>query len=186
MVWFTEPIVTWKPLLRWERWLNLGQKILLPALAVLAIVVQARLTLPYSFTFRDDSRMEMAAWISANLPQGSSLVSETRVGLLDATTWKLARPRPDLQIQQTVFAPDLGTFEEMQKRGVRYVAVIRTGFGGYLSKGRKPSPNQESLHKARSTFYQTLFDRSKLLKKCGGKGVGHLNPEIRIYEVPPL
>jgi hypothetical protein len=184
LVWLADGLSEWKRLARWPSWPRLSPLLLLPALALVALVIQARLTLPYSWTFKGDSRMELAMWIAANLPEGSQLVSETRVGLLEATTWKHARPRPDLRIQQSVFAPDLGTYEDLQKGGVRYVAVIKTGFGGYLSKGRKPSPNQERLHLARSTFYQTLFDQSKLLKKCGGKGVGHLNPEVRIYEVP--
>ncbi len=161
----------------------LGQLTLL-TIAGLALWQQCVLTIPNIRSFRSDSRMEMAAWISKNLPPNSAILAENRLCLTKPPIWSKTEPRPDLQISEKIFAPDFGSYEKLQSNGTRYVAVIRTSYGGYLSEKRKASKTQEGQHQRRSTFYQELFAKAHLLKKTGGSGVSHLNPEIRIYELP--
>jgi hypothetical protein len=127
--------------------------------------------------------MEMAAWISENLPQGSTVLAENRVWLRKPSTWSKTELRPDLKVSEEMFAPDFAPYDQLASRGTRYVAVIRTGFGGYLSQKRKASKNLEQQHQRRSSFYQQLFANATLLKKTGGYG-GYLNQEIRLYELP--
>ena len=166
---------------RWQRVAGYG---VLFVLASLALWQQWILTIPNIRSFRSDSRMAMAEWISNNLPPGSAMLAENRVCLSKPPIWIHTKIRPDLQIAEKVFAPDFGTYEQLQKNGVRYIAVIRTSYGGYLSKNRKASRTLEKQHQRRNAFYQQLFENARLLKKTGGAGVAHLNPEIRLYELP--
>ncbi len=156
----------------------------LALLALTALHSQWILTIPNIRSFRSDSRMAMAAWIATNLPSGASVLAENRVGLKKPETWSRSGSRADLKISEKIFAPDFGSYEKLQGDGVRYIAVIRTSYGGYLSDQRKPSTNLENQHQRRSAFYQQLFQNATLLKKTGGSGVAHLNPEIRLYEIP--
>lgn len=154
-------------------------------LAGLAVREQWSLTQPNVRSFRTDSRMELGTWISANLPLHADILAETRVCLTRDSTWSRSAPRPDLRISEKIFLPDFGSLETVQLRGKKYFAVIRTSYGGYLSDKRKPSPNQEAQHQRRRAFYEELFKNGRLLKKAGGKGVIHLNPEVRLYEYSP-
>lgn len=151
--------------------------------AVLAVWVQRDLMETPLKGFRLDSRRQMAAWIADNLPPGSLLLAEERIHLAKAPTWPGGSP-PKIQIWEKSFLPDAGSLEQIRQTGVRYVAVIRTSFGGYLDSKRKPAAKQEEQHRYRSKLYRHLFTRGHLLKKTGGCGVGILNPEIRLYELP--
>ena len=152
--------------------------------AALAVREQWLLTRPNIRSFRTDSRMEMGTWISQNLPVHATILAETRVSLGKTSTWSRSAPRPDLQVTEKTFLPDFGPLETLQPGGKKYFAVIRTSYGGYLSDKRKPSPNQTEQHFRRRQFYAELFQNGRLLKKSGGKGVIHLNPEVRLYEYP--
>ncbi|HEY5753433.1 MAG TPA: phospholipid carrier-dependent glycosyltransferase [Chthoniobacterales bacterium] len=151
--------------------------------AVSALLVQTDLARMSLLGFQQDSRREMAAWIAQNLPADALLLAEHRIHLSKAATWPADSP-PRIRIWEKAFLPDAGTLEQISEAGVRYVAVIRTGFGGYVDPKRKPAPNQKDQHQYRSSFYRRLFSEGRLLKKAGGNGVGILNPEIRLYELP--
>ena len=153
-------------------------------LAGLAIRKQFAATNPIVRSFRTDSRMEMAKWIAENLPQGSPILAETRLGLTRPETWSRTQQRTDLVLTDKLFAPDFGEFGKLKADGIRYVGVMRTSFGGYLSDHRKASKDQESQHQHRADFYTSLFKNARLLKQTGGSGVAHLNPELRLYELP--
>ncbi len=166
-----------------QRWLGIA---VLLTIGGLALWQQWILTIPNVRSFRTDSRMEMATWISSNLPANSGILAESRVCLTKADTWKHTKPREDLKISEKVFASDFGSYQKLISADARYVAVIRTSFGGYLSEKRKASKSLESQHERRQTFYEDLFSKGRLLKKTGGSGVSHLNPEIRLYELPTV
>ncbi|HEY5893794.1 MAG TPA: phospholipid carrier-dependent glycosyltransferase [Chthoniobacterales bacterium] len=153
------------------------------AAAMSAVLVQTGLAKTSLDGFQQDSRQEMAAWIAQNLPAGALVLAEQRIHLSKPNTWPGDSP-PQIRIWEQSFLPDAGTLDQISQAGVRYVAVIRTSFGGYLDLNRKPAPNQKDQHQYRSSCYRRLFSEGRLLQKTGGTGVGILNPEIRLYELP--
>ena len=164
---------------RWKRW-----RIVSTAFGVaLAVVAQRDLFIPSWNGFQGDSRREMSGWMNENLSPNTLLLAETRIHLSKLPTWSGMR-REDLQIEEGPFLPDFGTSSEMRAKGVGTVATIRTSFGGFMDEKRKPVKSLEEQHRRRATFYRNLFAKGRLLHKTGGSGVGILNPEIRLYELP--
>lgn len=149
-----------------------------------ALVVQWQLSAPTVRSFQHDSRKELAVWIANQLPAGCVVLAETRVSLGKPEVWPNTTPRQDIHLHEVDFLPDAGTFDALSAQGVTHVAAIRTNYGGYLSKKRKPSPNQAELHRKRAEFYQKMLDSGDALAQFGGTGVHHLNPEVVLYAIP--
>lgn len=163
------------------RWKNRGLQV--PAwttatiLALVTTGVQAPRFLEYFNGFREDTRTTMAKFVREYVPSGAVIVQDKRFDL-DA----LGLP---YEFRGKLFAADEGTLDELRAQGVEYFGVAEGDFGRFFREKFKPTEDGAEDFYRRKAFYEQLFDEGELLFECKGGTLLYLQPEIRLYHLPP-
>ena len=81
------------------------------------------------------------------------------------------------------FAADIGTIDELKKRGVTHVAVSESDYGRFFLRGLKPQESGKADFQRRKAFYERLLREEKLVFDNDRGTVIYLHPGIRVYEL---
>ncbi|MEP6670827.1 MAG: phospholipid carrier-dependent glycosyltransferase, partial [Chthoniobacter sp.] len=167
---------------RWmpARWATLG---------VIAVLVAAQIPswLRYEMAFQHDDNREFLDWVRTQLPATAVIVKDSRVLLPDPDNSRDATRFEALP--QTViarkYAADLGTIQELRKKGVTHVAISESDYGGFLLSGVRAKKGETADFERRKAFYTELRRDGELLFERERGTVLYLHPGIRLYAMPP-
>ncbi len=134
--------------------------------------------------FRHDDRVELAAWIRANVPADAIIVEDRRVNLFaPAPGDESGKPQVPQRVLDNDYAADLGTLEEMRAWGAVYVAVSQRAYDRFFSKNLKPQPAEKADYERRKEFYTRLFAEAELVRELKSQGNIYLQPGLRLYKL---
>ena len=137
--------------------------------------------------FRHDDRVELAAWIRANVPADAIIVEDHRVNLFaPAAGDESGKPQVPQRVLDNDYAADLGTLDEMRTWGIVYVAVSQRAFDRFFSKNLKPRDSEKADYARRKEFYTRLFAEAELVREFKSQGNIYLQPGLRLYKLAPL
>ena len=137
--------------------------------------------------FRHDDRVELAAWIRANVPADAIIVEDHRVNLFaPAPGDESGKPQVPQRVLDNDYAADLGTLDEMRTWGVVYVAVSQRAYDRFFSKNLKPRESEKADYERRKEFYTRLFAEAELVREFKSQGNIYLQPGLRLYKLAPL
>lgn len=137
--------------------------------------------------FRHDDRVELAAWIRANVPADAIIVEDHRVNLFaPAPGDESGKPQVPQRVLDAESAADLGTIDEMRTWGTVYVAVSQRQYDRYFSKNLKPRPAEKAEYDRRKEFYTRLFAEAELVRELKSQGNIYLQPGLKFYKLAPL
>ena len=137
--------------------------------------------------FRHDDRVELAAWIRANVPAGAIIVEDHRVNLFaPAPGDESGKPQVPQRVLDNDYAADLGTLDEMRTWGSVYVAVSQRAYDRFFSKNLKPRDSEKADYARRKEFYTRLFSEAELVRELKSQGNIYLQPGLRLYRLAPL
>jgi hypothetical protein len=140
----------------------------------------------YRTAFQTDDNRELFHWVKTALPPNAVIVKDSRILLPDPENSRDAdrfEPLPQ-RILAKKYAADFGTFEDLRKMGVSYVAVSETDYGGFLLDRGRPKKGDTVDFERRKAFYTELLRGNPLFQRDRGT-VLYLHPGIRVYRVPP-
>lgn len=134
--------------------------------------------------FQHDDPTAVAQWVKTNVPRDAVVAEDHRVNL---SPTKSDGPSSNARVPQKVldasFAPDLGTLDELRKKGVGYVVVCRQNYGRYLNNETKPQAGVKSSYDKRRDFYTRLDKEGTLLKEWPKGPISYLQPGIKLYRI---
>lgn len=134
--------------------------------------------------FRHDDRVELAAWIRANVPADAIIVEDHRVNLFaPAPGDESNKPQVPQRVLDNDYAADLGTLDEMRGWGSVYVAVSQRAYDRFFSKNLKPQPAEKADYERRKEFYTRLFAEAELVRELRSQGNIYLQPGLRLYKL---
>ena len=137
--------------------------------------------------FHHDDRVELAAWIRANVPADAIIVEDHRVNLFEpAPGDESGKPQVPQRVLDDESAADVGAFDEIRTWGTVYVAVSQRQYDRYFSKTLKPKPAEKAEYARRKEFYTRLFAEAELVRELKSQGNIYLQPGLRLYKLPPL
>ena len=132
-----------------------------------------------------DDRRDLEAWMTANLPAGSSVAQDYTIHLPDETDHKQEgmHRASKFKVRGHEFVSDLGTLAELRAQGVRYVVTSPKKSQRYTDGGMAPSEEVKDEFERRKTFYSALPKEAKLLKKWAMAEIDTLHPGIELYDL---
>jgi hypothetical protein len=134
--------------------------------------------------FRHDDRVELAAWVRANVPLDAIIVEDHRVNLAaSAPGDESGKPQIPQHVLDNDYAADLGTLDEMKEWGMVYVAVSKRAYERYFSKNLKPRDFEKADYDRRKEFYARLFAEGELVWERESRGIVYLQPGLRLYRL---
>ena len=134
--------------------------------------------------FRHDDRVELAAWIRANVPADAIIVEDHRVNLFaPAPGDESGKPQVPQRVLDNDYAADLGTLDEMRTWGAVYVAVSPRAYDRFFSKNLKPRDSEKADYARRKEFYTRLFAEAELVRELKSQGNIYLQPGLRLYRL---
>lgn len=137
--------------------------------------------------FQHDDPTAVATWIKANVPLTAIIAEDHRVNLSATKSDGLSSAaRVPQKVMDASFAPDLGTLDDLRKKGVEYVAVCRQNYGRYFNDETKPQADVKSGYDKRRDFYARLFTEGELLKEWPKGAISYLQPGIKLYKIKPV
>jgi len=124
--------------------------------------------------FATDSRELLSAWLARQ----------------DTSDWRLARDQPALiQLpparveEESFFAADLGTVDDLRRRGITHVAVSYEVFHRYVDGSADQSLRADPLFARRAEFYQTLLRGGKVACAMPNRHPKTLHPGITLVDI---
>ncbi|MDR3405377.1 MAG: phospholipid carrier-dependent glycosyltransferase [Chthoniobacter sp.] len=157
------------------------------AVIVALVAAQAPSWLRYETAFQHDDNREFLDWVRTQLPATAVIVKDSRVMLPDPDNTRDAtrfEPLPQTIIARK-YAADLGTIEELRKKGITHVAISESDYGGFLLSGVHPKKGEAADFERRKAFYTELRRDGELLFERERGTVLYLHPGIRLYALPP-
>ena len=134
--------------------------------------------------FRHDDRVELAAWVRANVPSEAIIVEDHRVNLAAPDPGdESGKPQVPQRVLDNDYAADLGTLDEMKTWGTVYVAVSKRAYERYFSKNLKPRDSEKADYERRREFYARLFAEGELVWERESRGIVYLQPGLRLYRL---
>ena len=166
------------------RFLRWGKNPALVAGAAFLLSAQFPLLRATMEEFRHDDRVELAAWIRANVPADAIIVEDHRVNLFaPASGDESGKPQVPQRVLDNDYAADLGTLDEMRSWGTVYVAVSQRAYDRFFSKNLKPRPSEKAEYERRKEFYTRLFAEAELVREFKSQGNIYLQPGLRLYQL---
>ncbi|MEI9896247.1 MAG: phospholipid carrier-dependent glycosyltransferase [Chthoniobacter sp.] len=161
----------------------------LATIAAIVILVAAQVPswLRYEMAFQHDDNREFLDWVRTQLPATAVIVKDSRVLLPDPDNSRDAarfEPLPQTVIARK-YAADLGSIEELRKKGITHVAISESDYGGFLLSGVRPKKGETADFERRKAFYTELRRDGELLFERERGTVLYLHPGIRLYAMPP-
>jgi hypothetical protein len=136
--------------------------------------------------YATDDHAVLAAWVSGHLPREAVIAEDHRVNLSASKADGLSI---DARVPQTVldsdFAADLGSLDELRKKGVTHVAVCRDSYDRFLENGVKPGKEEKADYDRRKLFYTQLFAQGNLVREWPAGKIAYLHPGMKLYSLSP-
>jgi hypothetical protein len=136
--------------------------------------------------YATDDHAAVADWVSHNLPLHAVIAEDHRVNL---SATKADGVSVDARVPQEVldsdFAADLGSIDQLRKKGVTFVAVCRDSYDRFLDKGVTPGKEEKADYERRKLFYTQLFAQGKLVREWPPGKVVYLHPGMKLYRLAP-
>lgn len=168
-----------------RRWATLG------AVAVL-VLAQLPSWLEYEEAFQHDDNAALIDWMKKELPHDAVVARDARIQLPDPQRKKHAA-RVGIVPQKVInrdasgetvrFAADIGSIDELLKRGVTHVAISESDYGRFFLKGLKPQESGKADFQRRKAFYEQLRRDEKLVFDRDRGTVIYLHPGIQVYRL---
>jgi len=188
-------VATWLSV-RWPRRIVLAIASLLLVLGQLPSWTPSRPGwLVYDDAFQRDDTADLIAWMNLappECPRDAVVAKDNRVPLPDPGRKKHAH-RLGVVPQKIVtprsiglrsdFAADIGTIEEMLKKGITHVAVSESDYGKFFLEGLRPQSSEKSDFERRREFYDRLFRECELVFDRDRGTVIYLHPGLRVYRL---
>jgi hypothetical protein len=156
-------------------------------LAVLLLVGgQMPSLIRYAHAFAHDDTAELIEWLHEKVPPAAVIAKDNRIALPDPARKKDAA-RVGVIAQKVIgarFVADLGTVEELQAKGVNYLAVSESDYGRFFLKGLRPQASERDDFDRRKAFYESLLREGDLVFERDRGTVIYLHPGIRVYRLP--
>jgi len=135
----------------------------------------------YAREFATDDRRELIAWIRANVPEDATIAHDRRARLEVAQRDGLPLDQfPQKAISARRRLPDLGSFEDLRDKGVRWFVVCEMDSINVL----RPEKREDQSAQAERKFYEQLFREGKLRWERPAGRIYYLHPGLRVYELP--
>jgi hypothetical protein len=170
---------------RWQRWVGMGA-------AVVLVASQVPSWLEYEEAFQDDDNAELIQWLNKEVPPDAVIVRDNRIQLPDPERKKHAA-RLGMVPQKIInrdpagktvrFAADVGSLDELKKRGVTHIAVSESDYGRFFLRGLKPQESAREDFQRRKAFYERLLREEELVFDRDRGTVIYLHPGIRLYRL---
>ncbi len=140
----------------------------------------------YVGAFQHDDTAELVEWLRANVPLPAMLAKDEKVRLPTPLRHgeSVATSVLPHRILSDAYAADLGSFEELQARGVTHVITTPSTYQKFERAGFRPKQGQEDLYTRRKLFYAALrrdFDDPVWMRKRGT--VIYLHPGLEVYRI---
>ena len=142
---------------------------------------------PCDLAFRVDGRQQLLAFIRQNISPNATIAQDRRVGLPSRTDPRCV-DYPYFLEQKVISrldAADVGSIDELRARDIRYIAVCEGKYGRFFLRNHMPTKSGRADYDRRKKFYEQLFQEGELLWECKAGLLPILQPEIRLYYLPP-
>jgi hypothetical protein len=140
--------------------------------------------------FAWDDREVLRAWVEQNLPASAVIAQDARVNLPDPETWE-HRDEPPLaqRLIGKEFVADLGTLDELRRRGITHVAVAKPTYGRFWYA--RPTARTAEEFARRKAFYTTLglgeggalAPGVRLVWEQADGPITYLQPGLKLFEI---
>lgn len=98
-------------------------------------------------------------------------------------------PSPDARVPQKVYSPnfasELGTFEQLRKNGISYVAICKQSYGRYFRDENKPNETVKKGFDRQRDFYADVLEKGTLVKDWPPGKISYLQPGIKLFRIAP-
>jgi 4-amino-4-deoxy-L-arabinose transferase-like glycosyltransferase len=121
-------------------------------------------------TMTNDTRLDMARWIRANLPANAFIAEESIAGMNAAGTAAADATIPMKMIDRN-YLPELGTRADLLRRGVTHVLIADLAFGRFFNDTLTVDEHDlvwVTRIKRYRAFYRDLFASATLLHQSNG------------------
>jgi len=161
--------------------------------------------------YRHDDPTAVAQWIKKNLPPDAVIAEDHRVNLSPTKTEKRKNaaaskpsttaesgasaertgldfdPSKDARVPQKVYSPnfasELGTFEQLQKSGVGYVAICKQSYDRYFRDETKPGKSVKTGFNRQRDFYADVLEKGTLVQAWPPGKISYLQPGIKLFRI---
>lgn len=135
--------------------------------------------------FQNDHRRILARFIQENISPKAVIAEDNRVYLRGALTEEHDEVTPLVpnHVIGSRFVPDTGTISELQRRGVRYVAVFCADRGRFLDRNTFIDRDDLDAYERRKAFYDALERDHELVLKLKHGVSKYLNPAMELYHL---
>ncbi len=156
------------------------------ALFLAALGFSISQTLVYDRGFQNDARLRLVEYVTRELPGDAVIVQDKRVGLPVEGDSRFEGSGMEIpqRVDDQFFAADAGTLAEMQRKGIRYVAVSQGDYGRFFLKTHKPRAGETDDFERRKKFYEELFSVGTLIWESPSGQLQYLQPAIKLYRLP--
>lgn len=162
-----------------------------PVLQVALVIAGLGWSLPglraADLAFQNDTRRDLVAYIRGHVPADAVIVQDKRVSLPNRTDPRRADSPYflDQEVLGKSLAADVGTIDELRRRGIRYIIVSEADYGAYFTKTTRPRAEVRNEFERRKRFYERLFAEGQLLWARKGGTLQYLQPAVKLYYLPP-
>lgn len=136
--------------------------------------------------FTHDDPKAVAEWIKVNLPADAVIAEDHRVNLSPTKANGVSKnARVPQKVYNANFAPDLGTLDELLKKGVTHVAICKQSYGRYFKDETKPREGVKTGFDKRREFYARVLEEGELVQEWPSGTISYLQPGIKLFRVTP-
>ena len=136
--------------------------------------------------FTHDDPTAVAEWIKVNLPADAVIAEDHRVNLSPTKANGVSKnARVPQKVYNANFAPDLGTLDELLKKGVTHVAICKQSYGRYFKDETKPRDGVKTGFDKRREFYARVLEEGELVQEWPSGTISYLQPGIKLFRVAP-
>lgn len=159
---------------------------LLTLLLAAGIAMSSSKVLRYDRAFHNDARRELVTYVKEHIPANETIVQDKRVNLASRKDPRQADSPYFLEqpLLGKLFAADVGTIEELQARGIHYVAVSDGDYGRFFLKTHEAQDDEKAEYDRRKKFYEQLFKQGKVIWEREPGALIYIQPAIKLYELP--
>jgi hypothetical protein len=128
--------------------------------------------------FATDSRADLRQWITANLPAEAIIAQDDRVDLEADPSWRSRK------VLSSEYAADVGSIEELRRRGVTHVAITTQIYNRFLDESIRPTEEARPNFERRAAFYKRILNSGNPVWEQKSGLVIYLHPTLRLFELP--
>jgi hypothetical protein len=124
--------------------------------------------------FASDSRALLQAWLERQDTAGWRLARDQ---------WSWVRLPAGPEPEESFFAADLGTIEELRARGITHVAVCYEVYHRYVDGSAHLAARADPVFRRREAFYRELLERGRLVWTVSNRHPKPLHPGLSLVDI---